>query len=99
MLVLVSCVSDQVTPWFCGSISLATVALNGCCSPVGTVAVAGVMLTAIPESIKTEAKLDFFGSAVGVAIILMVRTQAVFAAPVQLVPGSLVGSGTLLGAV
>ena len=98
-MLLVSWVIDQVTPLFCGSISLVTVAVKGCCSPVGTVAVEGVMPTKIPELMLRVALPVIFASACAVAVKRMVRPQVCGVAAAQLVPGSLVGSGTLLGAV
>src|SRR5215470_6421755 len=79
--------------------SLVTVAVKGCCSPVGTVAVAGVMPTRIPELMKNVAFPVFLGSACAVAVRRRVRPQVCGVAAAQFVPGSLVGSGTLLGAV
>ena len=38
----------KVTPWLCKSFVRLT--LKFCCSPVGTVAVPGVRVTAMPES-------------------------------------------------
>src|SRR5215467_5997745 len=98
-LLLVSWVINQVTPLFCGSISLVTVAVKGCCSPVGTVAVEGVMPTAIPELMLSVALPVIFGSACDVAVKRMLRRQVCGVAVAQLVPVSLVGSGILLGAV
>ena len=89
-------VISQVTP--CPIKSLASWTLNGCCSPVGTDAVPGVSETAIPESRLMVAVPVFFVSAAEVAVMVMVNEQ-LCAPEAQLLPGSLVGSGTELGAV
>src|SRR5215470_4840625 len=65
-LVFVSCVINQVTPSLFKS--LLSVALKGCCSPVGTVAVDGVMAIAIPEMTENVALPVFLGSAWAVAV-------------------------------
>ena len=82
----------------CPCKSLLREALKSCSSPVGTEAVAGVMLTAMPESRVSVAVPVFLVLAAAVAVIVMVSKQDCSVA-VQLVPWSLVGSGTWLGAV
>src|SRR6185295_6352162 len=94
---LVSWVISQVTPSLFKS--LLSVALKGCCSPVGTVAVAGVMPIAIPETMENVPLPVFLASACAVAVSFIKRLQAWVVVEVQLVPGSLVRSGTLPGAV
>src|ERR1041385_4277187 len=92
----VPCVTSQLTPWLCRS--FVSVALNCSCSLVGTVAVPGVRVTTIPESRVNVALPDCLVSAAEVAVMMMERKQACSEA-LQLCPGSLVRSGTLLGAV
>src|SRR5215831_17843866 len=89
-------VISQVTPSPCKS--LVNVALNGCCSFVGTEAVGGVTLTAIPESSVSWALPVFLVSAAAVAVMVIIKRQD-WLLEVQLLPAILVGSGTLLGAV
>ena len=93
---------SQVTPRFCRS--LVRVAENCTCDwlveleLVGTVAVPGVSVTEIPESRNMFAAPLFLGSATDVAVIMMVSAQFC-EVEVQLLPVSLVGSGTWFGAV
>src|SRR6267154_1773645 len=75
----------KVTPWLCKSFVRLT--LKFCCSPVGTVAVAGVRVAEMPESRANVAKLDFLVSCTEVAVMIIARF------------GNFVGSGTLIGAV
>lgn len=59
----------KVTPWFCRSFVRLTVKF--CCSPVGTVAVAGVRVTEMPESRVKVAVPFFFVSSTEVAVIMI----------------------------
>ncbi len=60
----------KVTPWFCRSFVRLTVKF--CCSPVGTVAVAGVKVTEIPESKVSVAGVVFaLGSSTDVAVMMI----------------------------
>src|SRR4029077_6516277 len=75
----------KCTPWLCKSFVRLTVKF--CCSPVGTVAVAGVRVTEMPESrTNTEGRV-FLVAWTDVAVMVTRRL------------GNFVGSGTLLGAV
>jgi len=65
---------------------------------VGTVAVDGVSVTAIPESSMRVAVPVFFVSAAAVATTLIESPQTV-CVEVQFVPASFVRSGTVCGAV
>src|SRR5262249_33607348 len=96
-LLFVSCVINQVTPSLFKS--LLSVALKGCCSPVGTVAVEGVMPIAIPETTAKVPLPVLLVSACAVAVSFITRLQAWVVVEVQFVPGSLVRSGSLPGAV
>ena len=69
-LVAVACASSQVTS--SGVTSLVSVAWNWKAEPVATVAVAGVMVTRIPESRLIVAVPVFFLSAFEVAVMVMV---------------------------
>src|SRR5258708_27263620 len=75
----------KVTPWLCKS--LVRLTLKFCCSPVGTVAVAGVRVADMPESSPNLAVPVFLMSCTEVAVMIITRL------------GNFVGSGTLLGAV
>lgn len=75
----------KVTPWLCKSFVRLT--LKFCCSPVGTVAVAGVRVADMPESSPNFAVPVFLMSCAEVAVMIIARL------------GNFVGSGTLLGAV
>lgn len=88
---IVPWVMSQVTPLLCKSLVSCT--LNCCCSPVGTVAVAGVMETAMPESSPSVANPDFEVFAAAVAVMIMESEQDC-GVELQLFPGSLVRSGT-----
>ena len=58
----------KVTPWLCKSFVRLT--LKFCCSPVGTVAVAGVRVTEIPESSVNVAVPFFLVSSTEVAVMI-----------------------------
>ena len=59
----------KVTPWLCKSFVRLT--LKFCCSPVGTVAVAGVRVTAMPESRVNVAVPVFLVFSTDVAVMMI----------------------------
>src|SRR5882672_6896917 len=87
---------SQVTPWDCRS--FVSVAVNRKLELVGTVAVLGESVTAMPESTVMTDVSVFLVSAAEVAVMVTSRMQT-SCALVQLFPAIFLGSGTDCGAV
>ena len=90
---IVPWVMSQVPPCVCRS--LVRLALNWKFESVGTVAVTGVSVTEMPESIVKTLVAVFFVSAAAVAVMVTSKMQIVAVELPQLVPVIFLGSGTV----